>query len=200
MASYKQSTNNSIAYLLDGRTILACAEQRALELEHAARKRAARRILAARARSRAQRAALEVDAKTRARNLTKLLGNAERESYIRRAKEESLELAISLAERILRRELSQSAESLAREITSTIESLLDCTRIQIFVNPQDYVEVSLFLKGVFGLPLFTLDQDDLVELGDCRIETSSGSIEICWRRDLQLLADEVRGEFERTNS
>lgn len=131
------------------------------------------------------------------RELARLVENfaAERDRYLRTAEKEVVKLAIAIAERILRREAQIDPLLLTGAVRVALGQLSAKTRSRLRV-PSAHLQ--LWKEAIALVPNLPV-QPEVVEgegmmLGDCVLETQSGSIDLSARAQLEQLE---RGLLER---
>ncbi|MBM7867107.1 hypothetical protein GTO89_10550 [Heliobacterium gestii] len=113
-------------------------------------------------------------------------------AYIDKAEPEMVELAITIAEKILAYEIANRRDVVVHIAANALNKVRDMSAVILKVNPQDYPliqsikpELTAMVKGLRTL---TLEQDETVSVGGCILETNHGYVDA--RIDAQL--DEVR--------
>ncbi len=100
-----------------------------------------------------------------------------RELLLKECEDDLLRLAVMLAERVIRQEISVDSKILARITTQIVESLADKEGLVVRFNPEDYRVISdnryLDHAGISG----EVKADENVTPGGCLIETSSGQVD-----------------------
>lgn len=119
----------------------------------------------------------------------------ERDRYLQSVEHEVVELALAVAARILRREAQMDPLLLTGAVRVALGQLSGSTQVTLWV-PAD--ELDLWTESIALLPNLALKPTVLagegMRLGDCRVETSLGSVDLGIRAQLGEIA---RGFFDR---
>jgi flagellar assembly protein FliH len=103
----------------------------------------------------------------------------ERQSYYRRVESEVVDLALSIARKILHRETQIDPHALAGIVRVTLEKLDTGTKVNLRVHPQEAAEWRhYFACQMQDAPAPEVHEDPAIAPGECRIETSLGSTEV----------------------
>ncbi len=95
-----------------------------------------------------------------------------------------LKLSITLAEKILKRSVTESAQSLAIELHELLDTLLSPEKAELRLNPDECSEIYVALEERVRDGALTINSDETVENGCCVVNTSTGSLSISWRDTL----------------
>jgi flagellar biosynthesis/type III secretory pathway protein FliH len=145
----------------------------------------------------AQAATLAAGDQQRVRQATEMIESfaQERDRYLQSIEHEVVELALAVAARILRREAQMDPLLLTGAVRVALGQLSGSTQVKLLV-PAD--ELDLWTESIALLPNLALKPIVLagegMRLGDCRIETSLGSVDLGIRAQLGEIA---RGFFDR---
>jgi flagellar assembly protein FliH len=145
----------------------------------------------------AQAAALAAVEQQRVRQAAETIESfaQERDRYMQSVEHEVVELALAVAARILRREAQMDPLLLTGAVRVALGQLSGSTQVTLRV-PAD--ELDLWSESIALLPNLALKPTVLagegMRLGDCRIETSLGSVDLGIRAQLGEIA---RGFFDR---
>jgi flagellar assembly protein FliH len=145
----------------------------------------------------AQAAALTAGEQQRVRQAAERIESfaQERDRYMQSVEHEVVELALAVAARILRREAQMDPLLLTGAVRVALGQLSGSTQVRLLV-PAD--ELDLWTESIALLPNLALKPTVLtgegMRLGDCRIETSLGSVDLGIRAQLGEIA---RGFFDR---
>lgn len=122
----------------------------------------------------------------------------ERDRYLREVEHEVVELSLAVAARILRREAQMDPLLLTGAVRVALGQLAGSTQVRLLV-PQG--ELDLWAEAIGLVPNLTLKPMVLagegMRLGDCRIETEMGSVDLGIRAQLGEIE---RGFFDRAGS
>jgi flagellar assembly protein FliH len=113
----------------------------------------------------------------------------ERQSYYRRVESEVVDLALSIARKILYRETQVDPHALAGIVRVTLEKLDTGTKVDLHVHPQEAAEWRhYFACQMQDAPAPEVHEDPTIAPGECRIETSLGSTEVGLESQLKEIA------------
>ncbi len=120
-------------------------------------------------------------------NLIKELSES-KERILKDSEEEILNLAISIAEKVIHQEVSTEKGVILSVLRAAVKNILDKDEIKIRLNPRDYacmMEVKPeILRGFDGIRNVAFEEDEGIEQGGAVIETLSGEVDA--RLDHQL--------------
>jgi flagellar assembly protein FliH len=103
----------------------------------------------------------------------------EREDYYRRVEGEVVQLALTIARKILHREVQIDPHALAGIVRVTLEKLDTGTKVNVHVNPREATDWRhYFACQSENVPAPDVHEDPAMPPGECRIETSLGSTEV----------------------
>jgi flagellar assembly protein FliH len=145
----------------------------------------------------AQAAALAAGDQQRVRQAAEMIESfaQERDRYMQSVEHEVVELALAVAARILRREAQMDPLLLTGAVRVALGQLSGSTQVTLHVPAS---ELDLWTESIALLPNLALKPTVLtgegMRLGDCRIETSLGSVDLGIRAQLGEIA---RGFFDR---
>jgi flagellar assembly protein FliH len=131
-----------------------------------------------------------------------------REVLLKESEDDLLRLAIMLAERIIRQEITLNRKILARIVADVVENMADKDGLVIRFNPEDYRIISdnryLDQAGIAGMKHVDVKPDENVAHGGCLIETSSGQVDGQIEAQLtelfnQLMEERVHNSFDSVN-
>ena len=145
----------------------------------------------------AQTAALANAAQQRTRQVTELIEGfaQERDRYLRAVESDVVELALSVAARILRREAQMDPLLLTGAVRVALGQLSGSTKVNLRVP---HAELDLWTDAIAIVPNLALKPKVVagegMRLGDCMIETELGSVDLGIRSQLGEIE---RGFFDR---
>ncbi len=120
-------------------------------------------------------------------NLIKELSESKKR-ILKESEEETLDLAISIAEKVIHQEVSTEKGVILSVLRAAIKNILDKDEIKIRLNPRDYacmMEVKPeILRGFDGIRNMAFEEDEAIEQGGAVIETLLGEVDA--RLDHQL--------------
>jgi flagellar assembly protein FliH len=145
----------------------------------------------------AQAAAREVADKERTRQAAKLLADftEERDRYMQTVEHEVVKLALAVAARILRREAQMDPLLLTGAVRVALGQLSGSTQVRLLVPAAEldlWSQAMSLVPNLAVKPVVTADEE--MRLGDCRIETEMGSVDLGIRAQLGEIE---RGFFDR---
>jgi flagellar assembly protein FliH len=122
----------------------------------------------------------------------------ERERYLHAVEREVVDLALAVAARILRREAQMDPLLLTGAVRVALGQLSGSTQVRLEVPPGElelWTEAIALLPGLAHKPAVLPGEG--MRLGDCRIETALGSVDLGIRAQLSEIE---RGFFDRAGS
>jgi len=112
----------------------------------------------------------------------------ERNRYLAESEPLLVELAVSIARKIIHQELSVSSEWVAQAVSAALEEIHDAGKIEVRVHPADFETVQARREGlrkeVPGQSELLILPDRGVERGGCVVQTAFGNVDA--RLDTQL--------------
>lgn len=109
--------------------------------------------------------------------------------------EATMRLAASIAERIVRRELTADPTILRASVRDALTLAAGCSEVTVFLHPLDHKRIAEHVGPLsesierVATPRFVADES--LEPGDCRVETEHGSIDQRVRTQLDRLVEEL---------
>lgn len=103
--------------------------------------------------------------------------NGLREKVLRESEEDLLKLAMVVAKKIVRQELTVDRRILANVIRAAVTGVAEREDIVIRLNPDDFKAVSANKKLFLGNEQVTIKADETVASGGCMIDTTMGVID-----------------------
>lgn len=104
-----------------------------------------------------------------------------REKVLRDSEDDLLALSLSIARKVIAREVVQDRQTVLRLIRSSLLKLNEKDELIIRVHPDDHALLvtshSKELKSELASVKFTLKADPMVEIGSCQIETERGTVD-----------------------
>jgi flagellar biosynthesis/type III secretory pathway protein FliH len=137
--------------------------------------------------------------------LTKLLTEIEeiRMEVFRNAEKEVVNLALAIATKIVRHEISTKKEVVINVVSEALKKPVDHEKIKIRVSPSDYhflkEEAFKFLNDIDNPGNIIFEEDKTIENGGCFIETSLGGIDARIEKQLQAVNEAFKLEFQKSN-
>jgi flagellar biosynthesis/type III secretory pathway protein FliH len=109
---------------------------------------------------------------------------------------QTVDLATKIAERILRREMSASEETLRVWMEEAIVAMRDVRDIRVLVHPDDFAVAGRFLqnlaKSVPQAAQVEVLPDPEISLGGCIVRSSHGQLDQQLETQLQRLAEQLQ--------
>ena len=113
-------------------------------------------------------------------NLIKELSESKKR-ILKDSEEETLDLAISIAEKVIHQEVSTEKGVILSVLRAAVKNILDEDEIKIRLNPRDHacmMEVKPeILRGFDGIRNMAFEEDEAIEQGGAVIETLSGEVD-----------------------
>lgn len=104
-----------------------------------------------------------------------------RDLVLKESEDVLLQLAIKVAERIIRQEITHDRRILARIVAEVVESMTDQEGLVIRFNPADYrvIDENGYLEGagIADVAQVEVKADEAVAPGGCLVETASGQVD-----------------------
>lgn len=138
-------------------------------------------------------------------HLHKLISQIEetRTEVFRSAEKEIVTLAMAIATKIVRHEISIKDDVVLRVVDEALRKCVDHERIKIRVNPSDYLflrEKTSELSSLMDKPgNLNFVEDETVERGGCLIETNLGDIDARIKKQLHVVEAALKSEFQKSN-
>jgi flagellar assembly protein FliH len=122
---------------------------------------------------------------------------AARAEWLENWQHAAVDLAVAIAERIVRRELAQDPELAVAWVRDALELAAGSSEVTILLNPHDHdvlaPHVDVLAAGVARIAAPTVVADTSVTPGGCVIRTKHGIIDSRLETQLRQLADEMHG-------
>jgi flagellar assembly protein FliH len=120
-----------------------------------------------------------------------------RETWLRHWEQNTVKLAASIAERLVRRELSKTPEISLDWIREALELVTGEARVTLHLNPGDFETLGeraqQLLTRLTKLGVATISPDPAIEAGGCRVVTDFGSIDQQLSSQLERIREELSG-------
>jgi flagellar assembly protein FliH len=121
---------------------------------------------------------------------------AAREEWQEHWQTAAINLAHQLAERLVRRELTQRPEITLQWMREALELTAGASEVHVKLNPDDHkslaAQAAEIAKTISGVAPATITPDANISLGGCRVETKFGAIDMQLETQLAQLAEEWR--------
>jgi len=127
---------------------------------------------------------------------------AEKREIAAEAEKSSIDIAFSVAKKIIGEELQTRPELVGEVVGRALRQVLDCDQIRLRVNPGD-LDYLKSLQGdlqnlVSGDVRLDMRADESIEKGGCMIETERGVLDAQISSQLQTLRSALSGSSEKT--
>ena len=116
-----------------------------------------------------------------------------RTDMIRRTERQMVELALTLAQRIVQREIAADQSVLLAMARSAIDKLGEETRVTVRLNPEDYEAIGGERMPQLGTSV-TVVADAKVERSGCRIDSENGTLDAGVDAQIQELGRGLLGD------
>ena len=186
-------------YLTESQNKLKEAEKKRDEIIQSA-KEEAKRIKETTYRETLTAAREEIEQiKTRSKELIRELFRVKNDALLE-AHKEILDIALKMAEKIIKQEVTTNKEILKTQVIEAIKkATTEADRVQVFVNPCDINELREFLQYIerlfpSGIDIVALENEE-VDPGSSIIETKSGRLDASFKTQLKTLR-ELTSHFE----
>ncbi len=127
-----------------------------------------------------------------------------RATLLKEAERDLLDLAIRIAERIVRREISADKQAAGRALLEAVSLVAERSRITVRVNPADrsaVEEVHAELHRRFAeIEDLQLVGDEAVERGGCRVVTATGEVDMEVATQIERIRRLLTGEADDQGS
>lgn len=122
-------------------------------------------------------------------------------SICRAAEEESVNLAIAIAEKILQSEIQTNKEALRNIVTAALKKVMDHKQIKIRCSKQDCETLKEHIPELLKIndhfETIKLEEDVMIEMGGCVVETEFGDIDARIDKQLKVINDAFSAETQR---
>ncbi len=123
--------------------------------------------------------------------------SSRRESLIKEAEHDLLELSVRIAERVVRRELTADRSAAVRAVAEAVAMTADRSRVRVLVNPADLAALKAaredLARTVAGLGEIEIASDESVERGGCVVRTDGGEVDARVGTQLERIAKLLTG-------
>ncbi len=145
-------------------------------------------------------AACRQDTSTLAQSLEALVSEfgARREGLIKDAERDLLDLAMRIAERVVRRQLSAGRGAVEKAVAEAISLAADRSNVQVHVNPVDLSAAegahAEIIKRFSEMKDLKMVGDESIECGGCLVTTEAGSVDLEVGTQLERIESLLIGE------
>jgi len=117
--------------------------------------------------------------------------NRLRDSLAKNSSQDMLRLVMTVAEQIIRREVSADPQVVLNIIETALQSSVRSDQYRIRVNPEDLEQVTkqkpLFLASVSGLKNLSIEADPAISRGGCRVDSDLGEVDATIETQLESI-------------
>lgn len=119
-----------------------------------------------------------------------------RKEVISKADKDIIELALLIAKKIIKTEISQNREIILNNIIEALNNAIDRDKIIIRVNPEDYNFLSSInnIKELLDVKEVILKKDESISRGGCIVKTLYSEIDATIESQLKLIEQGIRAE------
>ncbi|HZZ27055.1 MAG TPA: FliH/SctL family protein [Pirellulales bacterium] len=123
-----------------------------------------------------------------------------RQAWLRHWEESAVRLAAKIAERVIRRELSQSPQITVALVREALALVAGSSHIKIALHPDDFEtlsgQIDRLTKEVARAAEAEIVPDQTVSPGGCRVETRQGQIDMQIENQLKRIIAELTGTHD----
>ncbi len=114
-----------------------------------------------------------------------------RDSLAKNSSQDMLRLVMTIAEQIIRREVSADPQVVLNIIENALQASVRSDQYRIRVNPDDLEQVlqqkPLFLASISGLKNLSIEADATVSRGGCRVDSELGEVDATIETQLESI-------------
>lgn len=118
-----------------------------------------------------------------------------RETLIQNSRDEVLEFAMAIAERIVRISVREQDRTIIATIDEALQQAVKSDEFTIYLHPKDYETVSLkreeLIAGLSGLNNIVIKQDNSIERGGTKIESDNCTIDGTIATQFDVIREEL---------
>jgi flagellar assembly protein FliH len=197
--NFDDMTSKAEAYLKEVRTqaaqILAEAQAKAQAVREQAKRDGQRDAVAEAERALQSKVQQQLQSVVPA--IQQAVANVEREraAWLRRWEDDAIRLAVAIAERVIRQEVSRQPEITLELVRDSLQLAAGMGALKICLNPRDYASLCDGVKKVVAemkqLAATEVVADASVSPGGCRVDSQFGSIDQQFESQLARIRDEL---------
>jgi flagellar assembly protein FliH len=119
--------------------------------------------------------------------------------------QEVLKLSVTIAEKILKREVKLDDKTIISQVNDCIKKIIGVENIIIFVNPEDERILKSFKSDFYhnfeSLKDITIQGHERIDRGSCRIESNMGNVDARFGTQMKIIEDTLLDKIteERAN-
>lgn len=117
----------------------------------------------------------------------------------KQAETDCVDLAISIAKKIVGDLVSEGKTNLKNRILAVLPRVALSRQIKVIVNPGEISELYDLCSSKSNQTNIMLESSSEITLGNARIESISGTIEISWKAQLEAIVDLVNSNHHESN-
>jgi flagellar biosynthesis/type III secretory pathway protein FliH len=117
----------------------------------------------------------------------------------KQAESDCVDLAISIAKKIVGELVSEGKSNLKNRILAVLPRVALSRQVKIIVNPAEISELYDLFGSRSSQTNIMLESCSEITLGNARIESISGTIEISWQSQLEAIVDLVNSNHHESN-
>jgi len=121
----------------------------------------------------------------------------ERQDFFDRVEPEVVRLSVSIAEKILARELELRPDAVVDMVRSAVKRLRDREQLRVSVSPRDFEQVRSarddLIGAIDGVRSLEVVEDRRVDPGGCVIESQNGTLDARVKTQLDQLSSVLEG-------
>ena len=124
--------------------------------------------------------------------------NTIRETILKNAKDEIIELVLALSEKIIRHSVTEQHQTVIHTVESAISQAVKSGEFYIYVNPEDLniiqERAAQFVAGVNGLENIIVKSDATIERGGCKVESENCTVDATIGSQFKVLQKSLKQE------
>ena len=124
--------------------------------------------------------------------------NTIRETILKNAKDEIIELVLALSEKIIRHSVTEQHQTVIHTVESAINQAVKSGEFYIYVHPDDLNVIqeraAQFVAGVNGLDNIIVKSDATIERGGCKVESENCTVDATISSQFKVLQKSLKQE------
>ena len=124
--------------------------------------------------------------------------NTIRETILKNAKDEIIELVLTLSEKIIRHSVTEQHQTVIHTVESAISQAVKSGEFYIYVHPDDLniiqERATQFVAGVNGLDNVIVKSDATIERGGCKVESENCTVDATISSQFKVLQKSLKQE------
>lgn len=122
----------------------------------------------------------------------------ERENLIKHHERELIKVAFAIAGQVVKTMVDEDSELVGRVVQSALEKVVGSQNVTLHVSPHDKELIELYITSDTGfewsMDHLTIEGDETVGRGGCRVETEHGDIDATIETQLRVLKNQLWSE------